>query len=71
VVDDVADSGRTLDLVVQLIADHVAESRIAVLYRKPTSTVRPDYAWRDTDAWIVFPWSALPPVRDRARVRDA
>jgi hypothetical protein len=24
--------------------------------------VRPDYAWRNTARWILFPWSALPPV---------
>jgi hypothetical protein len=22
----------------------------------------PDYSWRETDKWIVFPWSAEPPV---------
>jgi uncharacterized protein len=24
--------------------------------------VRCDYVWRRTDSWIVFPWSAEPPV---------
>jgi len=62
IVDDVADSGRTLELVVRLIGTHVAESRIAVLYHKPRSVVVPQYVWRATDRWIVFPWSALPPV---------
>ena len=62
IVDDVADSGRTLELVVRLIGTHVAESRIAVLYHKPRSVVVPQYVWRTTDRWIVFPWSALPPV---------
>jgi hypoxanthine phosphoribosyltransferase len=62
IVDDVADSGRTLEVVVALVAGHVAESRVAVLYHKPSSVVVPRYAWRSTDRWIVFPWSALPPV---------
>lgn len=62
VVDDVADSGRTLALVVELLAEHGIQARTAVLYDKPRSVVRPDYAWRRTDAWITFPWSALPPV---------
>ena len=61
-VDDVADSGRTLALVLDLLAGRVTECRSAVLYEKPASVVRPDYAWRRTERWITFPWSALPPV---------
>ncbi len=70
VVDDVADSGRTLELVLQLVGPMVAEARTAVLYDKPASVVQPDYRWMRTDKWIEFPWSALPPVVDRG-VRDA
>ena len=33
-----------------------------MLYGKPGSVVTPDYVWRQTDQWIVFPWSAQPPV---------
>ncbi len=62
VADDVADSGRTLQLVMDILLKHGAEVRTAVLYTKPTSIYRVDYVWKDTDAWIVFPWSALPPV---------
>ncbi|YAL84004.1 phosphoribosyltransferase [Dermacoccaceae bacterium W4C1] len=62
VVDDVADSGRTLALVVQLLRDQGAQVRSAVLYAKSASVVEPDYVWKRTDEWIVFPWSALPPV---------
>ena len=62
VVDDVADTGHTLRLVREVIAQHVAEARTAVLYAKPRSIVRPDYAWRETDRWIDFPWSNQPPV---------
>jgi hypoxanthine phosphoribosyltransferase len=62
VVDDVADSGRTLALVIDLLQQHGAEARSAVLYAKPRSEVTPDYVWRQTDKWIVFPWSAQPPV---------
>jgi uncharacterized protein len=66
VVDDVADSGKTLDLVLRLVSERVAHARTAVLYDKPRSVIRPDYAWRSTDRWIVFPWSAEPPVAARA-----
>ena len=62
VADDVADTGHTLRLVREVLVQHVAEARTAVLYRKPRSVVTPDYAWRETDRWVVFPWSAEPPV---------
>ncbi|WP_037362272.1 phosphoribosyltransferase [Nakamurella lactea] len=62
VVDDVADSGRTLALVLDLLREHGAVARSAVLYAKPHSEVAPDFVWRRTDQWIVFPWSAEPPV---------
>ncbi|MFC0672947.1 phosphoribosyltransferase [Brachybacterium hainanense] len=62
VVDDVADSGRTLALVLELLRGQGAEARSAVLYSKSASVVAPDFVWRRTDEWIVFPWSAEPPV---------
>ena len=65
IADDVADTGKTLDLVSNFIAGHVAEARSAVLYRKPWSIIEPDYVWRDTDRWINFPWSTDPPVVTR------
>ncbi|UNX55034.1 phosphoribosyltransferase [Georgenia sp. TF02-10] len=74
VVDDVADSGRTLALVTDLLRTTglpgeagapgalPGEVRSAVLYAKPRSVIDPDYVWRRTDRWIMFPWSAQPPV---------
>lgn len=62
VVDDVADSGRTLLLVQSLLLEHGADVRMAVLYTKPTSVVVPEYSWRQTGNWIMFPWSSLEPV---------
>jgi uncharacterized protein len=69
VADDVADTGHTLKLVREVLAQHVAEARTAVLYRKPHSVVEPTYVWHQTDRWIDFPWSALPPVTDPAAER--
>ena len=66
VVDDVADTGATLELVKEFCAGKVGEVRCAVLYEKPQSTVRCDYVWRHTDRWIDFPWSVLPPVGEPA-----
>ena len=62
VVDDVVDSGRTLALVLELLRSYGAECRSAVIYEKPRSEVRPDFSWKSTDEWIVFPWSAEEPV---------
>lgn len=62
VVDDVVDSGRTLELVLDLLREVGAEARSAVLYAKPTTICEPDYVWKNTDLWIAFPWSAEPPV---------
>lgn len=66
VVDDVADSGRTLALVLELLRKEGAECRSAVLYAKSRSEVDPDYVWKRTDEWIVFPWSDQPPVTKNA-----
>ena len=65
VADDVADTGKTLELVTDFCSGHVADVRTAVIYQKPRSTVRSSYAWKTTDAWVDFPWSTLPPVLRR------
>lgn len=57
IVDDVADTGRTLALARDFCAEHVGDVRTAVLYEKPQSVVRADFVWRRTDKWINFPWS--------------
>lgn len=65
IADDVADTGRTLELVRDFCRDHVADVRCAVVYEKPQSLVKCEYVWRRTDRWINFPWSAEPPVTGR------
>jgi len=56
-VDDVADSGRTLALAVELLRARDADVRSVTLYTKPGSIAMPDYSWRETGRWIDFPWS--------------
>lgn len=48
--------------MLDLLQEHGAEARSAVLYGTPGSVVTPDFVWRQTDQWIVFPSSAEPPV---------
>jgi hypothetical protein len=62
IADDVADTGKTLELVRGFVADQVAEVRSAVVYEKPTSLMKCDYVWKRTSRWINFPWSTRPPV---------
>ena len=57
-VDDVADSGRTLKLAVELLTAEGADVRSATIYTKPSTVIQPDYAWKATGQWIDFPWSA-------------
>jgi len=63
-VDDVADSGRTLALAVELLREKGADVRSVTIYTKPTTIIQPDFAWKDTDRWIDFPWSAKGTVRE-------
>ncbi len=62
IVDDVADSGRTLEFVQKICAQYTSNVKTAVLYQKSTSAVDCEFVWRRTDRWISFPWSTLPPV---------
>ena len=71
IVDDVADSGKTLKLIMDLISEKglsmggdsaKVDARSATIYLKPTSIIKPDYIFKQTNKWINFPWSVLPPV---------
>jgi len=63
-VDDVADSGRTLRLAVDLLKAKGADVRSVTIYTKPTTIIEPDYFWKATDLWIDFPWSWKGTVRE-------
>lgn len=66
IIDDVADTGETLRMVRDFCAEHVAETRTAVLYEKPQSVVKCDYVWKRTADWISFPWSSSRPLVGRS-----
>ena len=72
IADDVADTGRTLEMVRAFCEPLVADVRCAVVYEKPQSLVKCEYVWKHTNLWINFPWSTEPPVVTRgSRVLDA
>ncbi len=64
VVDEVADTGKSLRLVHQhIIEQGAAELRVATIYYKPWSIVKPDYYGKETRLWIVFPWEIKETIR--------
>ncbi|TQL68095.1 hypothetical protein FB381_1984 [Nocardioides albertanoniae] len=65
IADDVADTGKTLEIVHDFCEGHVAEARTAVIFEKPWTVINADYVYKKTDRWIDFPWSSLPPLVDR------
>ena len=62
-IDDVFDSGRSLEAVIAELAARCrrnlpAQIRIATVYYKPSrnrTTRMPDYHTRETERWLVFP----------------
>jgi hypoxanthine phosphoribosyltransferase len=56
-VDDVADSGKTLTRATEYLRDFGPKSvTVATLFYKPRSEFRPDYFAKQTNKWILFPY---------------
>lgn len=56
VVDDIADTGKSLETVADFLSFKGPEIiKIATLFYKETSIIEPDYFMETTEAWIVFP----------------
>jgi hypoxanthine phosphoribosyltransferase len=64
VVDDVADTGESLNAVEESIKS-LGPKRVntAVIYLKPWNKSRVDYHATETDAWIIFPWERFEAIR--------
>ncbi|MGC8997848.1 MAG: phosphoribosyltransferase [Candidatus Bathyarchaeia archaeon] len=68
VVDEVADTGKSLQLIKQhLQKEGAAEVKIATIYLKPWSIIKPDYYAKETSRWIVFPWEIKETIRKIAK----
>ena len=64
IVDDVADTGKSLRLAREHVLQQGAtEVRIATVYRKPWSVIKPDYYETETRCWVVFPWEIQETLR--------
>ncbi|BBD72832.1 phosphoribosyltransferase [Sulfodiicoccus acidiphilus] len=69
VVDDVSDSGETLNAVVNLVSMFSPKAvKTATLYVKPWARTVPDYYHSKIDRWIVFPWDKWAVVRENPSV---
>jgi hypoxanthine phosphoribosyltransferase len=65
IVDDVADTGKSLRLVrLHLKQQGATDVKIATIYYKPWSVVTPDWYERKTSDWIIFPWERKEMVRN-------
>mgnify|MGYP000521756859 CR=1 FL=1 len=65
IMDDVADTGKSLKLVKEHVEKRKADIiKIATIYYKPWSVIIPDYYVRVTRRWIVFPWERKETVRN-------
>jgi hypoxanthine phosphoribosyltransferase len=63
-VDDIADSGKTLKAAKMYLQEHKAKDiKIATLYAKPTSEIEPDFYEKKTSKWVVFPWEMKETLR--------
>ncbi|MGQ4832670.1 MAG: phosphoribosyltransferase [Candidatus Asgardarchaeia archaeon] len=56
-VDDVADTGKTLTVALNMLIEYEPkEIRVLTLFKKSKTTVIPNYYYANIDKWIIFPW---------------
>ena len=64
IVDEIADTGKSLKLIKEHLAEKsAAEVKIVTVYYKPWSIIMPDYYEEETSRWIVFPWEIKETIR--------
>ncbi len=64
IVDDIADSGESLKLAQTHLQEMGAkEIKTATLFKKPFSTLIPDFYEKQTSHWVVFPWDTKETLR--------
>jgi uncharacterized protein len=64
IVDDIADSGKSLKLAQTHLQELCAkEIKTATLFKKPFSTITPDFYEKQTSHWVVFPWDTKETLR--------
>lgn len=71
IVDDIVDTGETLEKVREYIADHVWKVYTAAIFVKEWSKVKPDYYVYRTTRWVIFPWEIFEVVYKEGVEMDA
>ena len=57
IVDDIADTGGTLQFVSDKIEElNVSDFKIATIYCKPWADLKPEFYYEERSEWIIFPW---------------
>lgn len=58
VVDDMVDSGETMEEILKVLAEKFpdVEFKLATIFYKKTSVVQPDYTVKEAKGWIDFFW---------------
>lgn len=63
-VDDIADTGKTLQLAKSHLQNlGASEIKIGTLYLKPQSLTKPDFYEKQTSNWVIFPWDTKETMR--------
>ena len=73
VIDDIFDTGCTLQKVRDMLLEKTPHIRVATLYRKighNQTGLSPDYVLRETQNWIVFPHELMDLSLDEIRTKD-
>lgn len=73
IVDDIFDTGSTVRMLRERLADKTGNVKVATLYykkREEAEGVVPDFYWRETSGWIVFPHELCGLTDDEIRAKD-
>jgi len=67
-VDDVSDSGRTLQAaLVHLRGKSPGDVKVATIHYKPWAVLKPDFFVVETRFWLVYPWELAESIRSLSR----
>jgi len=63
-VDDIADTGKSLQLAKTLLQQQSAfEIQTVTLYYNHQSIIKPDFYGKETNNWVIFPWETKETLR--------
>ena len=69
IIDDVVDTGKTIQALLTICKYITNDIKIASLYKKTGACLDPDYCIKevDTSVWIEFPWN-IPPKKEELNI---